>query len=343
MDNCIIYSSSEALETASEIQNELTLKGVQSTRWDQHYRSGFLLSSLLSDIDDFRFAIFILASDDKIQIRNKGYNITRDNVLFELGLWLSKAGQERAFIVYSSDYNLRIPSDLAGLLMIPYKKNAPFKTQVGLIVAKIINNLSKVESSAVLPPRVGIIPYDVNEQFRRYATSRDRISTARRGEEIKFIAMTGRNIICPELRQTETNYFFEAIRRGVHFKGIVVDTESEQARLRSDIETPQLTRNDRLIFKDSAIVREWMETGYKQNVTKGQRDRLQLKYSRYPLTFSLWLFDDFAVLEPYHYGKQENMPHLCGFSMIKMDAGSQEYGTVKLHFDVLWERCASRA
>jgi predicted nucleotide-binding protein len=73
------------------------------------------LTSLLNALDRFRFDVFILSPDDTIRIHQKESQAARDNVVFELGLFLGRLGPERTFFVRPShDDDMRLPSDLLG-------------------------------------------------------------------------------------------------------------------------------------------------------------------------------------------------------------------------------------
>ncbi len=47
--------------------------------------------------------------------RNKAGQQPRDNVLFELGLYMGKLGRDRTFIVHERKAPIDLPSDLAGI------------------------------------------------------------------------------------------------------------------------------------------------------------------------------------------------------------------------------------
>src|SRR5450759_3288749 len=67
-------------------------------------------------IGKFDFGIFIFSPDDIGIIRNKKKQIVRDNVVFELGLFIGRLGKERTFIVAPEGLkNLHLPSDLLGI------------------------------------------------------------------------------------------------------------------------------------------------------------------------------------------------------------------------------------
>ena len=46
---------------------------------------------------------------------DKSADAPRDNVLFELGLFMGRLGRSRTFVAYNKDAGLKLPSDLAGV------------------------------------------------------------------------------------------------------------------------------------------------------------------------------------------------------------------------------------
>lgn len=67
------------------------------------------------------FALFVFAPDDEALIREQHQNVIRDNVLFELGLFIGAIGLERCFIVRPRGVELRLPTDLLGVTMADYE------------------------------------------------------------------------------------------------------------------------------------------------------------------------------------------------------------------------------
>jgi predicted nucleotide-binding protein len=63
----------------------------------------------------------VFAPDDVTEIRGRKLKSVRDNVIFELGLFIGKLGRERCFIVTpKGQEDLRLPSDLAALTLLTF-------------------------------------------------------------------------------------------------------------------------------------------------------------------------------------------------------------------------------
>jgi predicted nucleotide-binding protein len=70
------------------------------------------------------FAVLILTPDDMLTSRGKNASAPRDNVLFELGLFMGRLGRSRTFAVYDRTANLKLPSDLAGITAATYQPHS---------------------------------------------------------------------------------------------------------------------------------------------------------------------------------------------------------------------------
>jgi hypothetical protein len=113
-----IGSSSEGLDAAREV--EFHLQDVaEVTIWNEGlgvFKLGdSYLESLINSLDSFDFAILVLTPDDFVVSRNVSSQGPRDNVMFELGLFMGRLGRSRTFIIYDADSQVKIPSDLAGV------------------------------------------------------------------------------------------------------------------------------------------------------------------------------------------------------------------------------------
>lgn len=81
----------------------------------------FFATSLLRAASTFDFGVFLFEPDDLVQSRDKTASVPRDNVVFELGLFVSHLGLKRAFPMVPRG-RVKILSDLAGFQPIVYKE-----------------------------------------------------------------------------------------------------------------------------------------------------------------------------------------------------------------------------
>jgi hypothetical protein len=111
-----VGSSTEGLRIAKAIQVLLD-PTCEVTVWSQGVfgLSQGTLESLVLSLDKFDFAVLILTPDDLVTSKNEKMQAPRDNVLFELGLFIGGLGRDRTFLVYDRTAQLKLPSDLAGV------------------------------------------------------------------------------------------------------------------------------------------------------------------------------------------------------------------------------------
>jgi|ERR1700737_76332 len=118
-----IISSAEALPIARVIQNAFQHDPFLTKVWtDGVFRiANYTLQDLEAEIDRSDFAIAIAHSDDLTESRGKDWPSPRDNVIFELGLFMGRLGRARAVLMEPREERVKLPSDLSGVTTIPYR------------------------------------------------------------------------------------------------------------------------------------------------------------------------------------------------------------------------------
>ena len=112
-----VGSSSESLDVAYAAQRNLEDVS-EVVVWTQGIfeLTKSYLESLLEALDDTEFGLFILGADDLIRIRGTEMPTARDNVIFELGLFIGRLGRDRTFILMPKrSANFHLPTDLLGV------------------------------------------------------------------------------------------------------------------------------------------------------------------------------------------------------------------------------------
>jgi len=117
-----IGSSVEGLKVADAINLNLDHE-LEVTLW----RTGVFdlastaIDSLVLRAHAVDFAVFVFSPDDVAVIRSQQRLVVRDNVLFELGLFIGALGKERCFIVKPRNTDLHLPTDLLGVTAADYE------------------------------------------------------------------------------------------------------------------------------------------------------------------------------------------------------------------------------
>lgn len=112
-----IGSSREGVHIADAIHANLTYDA-ECTVWKDgvFQLSSSTLSDLIKVLRDSDFGVFVFSPDDISLMRGNNNPVVRDNVLFELGLFIGRLGAERSFfLIPDNAADLRLPSDLAGI------------------------------------------------------------------------------------------------------------------------------------------------------------------------------------------------------------------------------------
>jgi len=118
-----VASSSESLDVADAINVNLE-REAEVTVWKHGFKlSTDTMTSLVTQANSSDFAIFVFTPDDEATIRDESQRITRDNVVFELGLFAGTLGIKRCFIIKPRGEALHLPSDLLGLTVADYDGN----------------------------------------------------------------------------------------------------------------------------------------------------------------------------------------------------------------------------
>jgi hypothetical protein len=119
-------STQGGLDVARRLQEELSAD-VEVVLWSQGvFKPGEgHLEALSKACSDFDFAALVLSPDDLVVGNGAtGHLVPRDNVIFELGLFMGRLGRERTFLVMSQDAQQRLPSDLSGVTAAQF--NGPY-------------------------------------------------------------------------------------------------------------------------------------------------------------------------------------------------------------------------
>ncbi len=93
--------------------------------WTDAFRpSHYTVDELSAQLAVCDFAAFVFAPDDVTRSRGRKRPVVRDNVLFEVGLFMGILGRERVFLVKPLGQALDLPSDLTGLKPVDYAGSA---------------------------------------------------------------------------------------------------------------------------------------------------------------------------------------------------------------------------
>lgn len=145
-----VASSSEGLPVVKAARL-LLLQELRETAEIEPWTRAFQLSatyieSLEKAASEADFAVLVLTPDDVTTSRKKERLAPRDNVIFELGLFMGALGRERCFLLQDARHGLRLPSDLLGVHAATYTEptGGNWKAALDLACAQIAESIGKL-------------------------------------------------------------------------------------------------------------------------------------------------------------------------------------------------------
>lgn len=119
-------SSREALPVASLLRDGLSGPEIEVRLWTDGVfgASRFPMEDLERQLEEADFAILVAAADDRVTSRKKDLDAPRDNVVFELGLFMGALTRPRTFMAVPRGIDLKIPTDILGLTPVLYEASA---------------------------------------------------------------------------------------------------------------------------------------------------------------------------------------------------------------------------
>jgi predicted nucleotide-binding protein len=117
-----IASSSEGLRFAECIYSALRRMDVVPYIWSRGvFEAGkTTIEDLVKSTGESDFAIIVTSKDDITTSRGSRRTSPRDNVIFELGLFMGALSRERTLVLVPKGVDFKVPSDLLGMTHIPY-------------------------------------------------------------------------------------------------------------------------------------------------------------------------------------------------------------------------------
>lgn len=125
-----IASSSEQLGVAHKVKDKINNSPLLSTApvtveaevWNEEVFnfSQSCMESLEHQLDRADFAIVILTANDTGVVRKQSVNLPRDNVIFELGLFMGRLARERCCFFIDGSSKTHVLSDLSGINSVNY-------------------------------------------------------------------------------------------------------------------------------------------------------------------------------------------------------------------------------
>lgn len=175
-----IASSVESLSIAEAVNVNLD-HDFEVTIWKNGtFRlSSSTIEDLVEKSSTVDFALFIFAPDDITTIRDRKEHVVRDNVIFEMGLFVGAIGKLRSFVLKPRDVEMHLPTDLLGLTLADYNANR----SDGDLVSATNRACSLIKSET---QRLGLINYASLSESRSIIANPTTYKL--KGQDYKFLA-----------------------------------------------------------------------------------------------------------------------------------------------------------
>lgn len=140
-----LASSEKSFSVAKALEEELSELFLEIIPWKKlgvFKLSEHTMESLEKIVNECDFGIFILGSDDLLVKDLHFYDVARDNVIFELGLFFGKVGRKRSYMLRPANVKIEEPSDLKGITWASYQIKGSNSYDLTDACSKIKNAIS---------------------------------------------------------------------------------------------------------------------------------------------------------------------------------------------------------
>jgi len=101
------------------------------------------IEALEEQVNQADFGIALAEPDDLIRSRDRKAAVPRDNVIFELGFFMSRLGRHRSLLLVPRAIDVKLPSDFKGLIPITYEK-APKSKDLSVALGPTIDKIAGI-------------------------------------------------------------------------------------------------------------------------------------------------------------------------------------------------------
>ncbi len=121
-----VGSSNEGLPFAAALAAAIPTDIALVTLWSEGVfgASHFPIEDLSTLLHSADFAALLASADDTVVSRGKESQAPRDNIVFELGLFIGALSRQRTFLVVPQGVDIKIPTDLLGINTVRYDPSA---------------------------------------------------------------------------------------------------------------------------------------------------------------------------------------------------------------------------
>jgi len=149
-----IGSSKEGMKIAEQVKEQVNAtcgRWLEAETWSDgnvFALNNSALHSLVGASRTFDYGILIASEDDVIKSRGKRHVVPRDNVMFEMGMFLGSLGLTRAFLLVEE--NAKLPTDYNGVTVPYFQSKVP--GSLDNAIGQIIKSIDSTQNTFNLRP-----------------------------------------------------------------------------------------------------------------------------------------------------------------------------------------------
>jgi len=151
-----IGSSSEQIEIAEAVELNLS-EFADITCWKYAFKAGNpFIEDLINAKNNHDYAVFIITPDDIVFSRDEKHEAPRDNIVFELGLFIGSLGRERVYAICDENIKSKIMSDYSGVTFLTYngkRNDGKLPEALNPACIRIKNRIKEIERHTQSKPK----------------------------------------------------------------------------------------------------------------------------------------------------------------------------------------------
>jgi|GEM_PF-2517751 len=305
-----VGSATESLDIAMLV-HEVLEQQAEVTVWseDLFAPSKYVLESLLDALEEADCAAFVLAPNDVLLMRGTEQSVTRDNVVFELGLFMGKLGRHRTFMLLPSGAtDFHIPSDLLGVTPIYYDGERLTKNPVAAVAPACARLMRAVKKLGPAPQTNS----SMLQEFSRLAPKASVEFLRRATSDAYIVGVSLRTLVSHFEQRPSSEYrqpVADLVHSGVHFRFLFLDPESEIAEeYASDRHEPNLVEQISTSIDILARFKESLESIEAKGRFEG------FAYNHFPSFYMMMIDPDGdgqVIISPYlHAIRRSESPYM---------------------------------
>lgn len=164
------------------------------------------LSALITKSENVDFALFVFSPDDIVTMRGESQSSVRDNVLFELGLFIGAIGKDRCFILRPRNEELYIATDLAGINTYDFDPVREDKNMNNAVNAACVRLSGQMEETG----RITKTPSSPDKVLTANVTSKE---YTLKDSHLRMLA----ELVSTHTRNVEGMYFWDLENKGLPY------------------------------------------------------------------------------------------------------------------------------